>query len=273
MQNRRPGPGMPGLPPGVTPEMMQKMMTRMPQSGMPGQSPQAQTPGKERFNPLPDDTKGTVKILKAHSGCQMPREAATLNALMTKAQEVSTASTKETELDAALAEAITQVFRSDRECEKQLTARTAGLFDEDAELHLLSDKIDALFKELHELEETIKKKAEEFNTLSQQRWEKAIKAFGLNIQERFYKIDTVGRKIQQIDMKCEACQGIKLLKDARQKLAHILIAIDTEAAGKTVEPLKEEKTDGREETAGRSDNPGSDGGTPGETQGKDVGRP
>jgi len=247
---------MPGLPPGVTPEMMQKMMARMPQGGMPGmqgQLPQQpQAPGKERFNPLPDDTKGTIKIMKAHSGCQMPREAATLNALMTKAQEVSTASSKETELDAALAEAITQVFRSDRECEKQLATRTAGLFDEDPELHLLSDKIDALYKELHDLEDTLKTKADEFNALSQQRWEKAVKAFGLNIQDRFYKIDTVGRKILQLDMKCDNCQGIKLLKEARQKLAHVLISIQTESEGKAVEPLKEEKTDDGKETAGCS---------------------
>jgi hypothetical protein len=169
---------------------------------------------------------------------------------MSKAQEVSTTSPKETELDVALAEAITQVFRSDRECEKQLATRTAGLFDEDPELHLLSDKIDTLYKELHALEDTLKAKAEEFNTLSQQRWEKAVKAFGLNIQDRFYKIDTVGRKILQLDMKCDNCQGIKLLREARQKLAHVLISIQTENEGKTVEPLKEEKADGKEEAAG-----------------------
>jgi len=259
MSSRRPGPGMPGLPPGVTPEMMQKMMRRMPpggapMGGMPGQAPQ-QAPGKEQFNPLPDG-KGAIQILKAHSGCLMPREAATLNALLTKAQEAPNTSLREGELDAAMAEAITLVFRSDRECEKQMATRTAGLFNEEPELKDLSEKIDILFKDLHELEDTIKRKAELFNSLSQQRWEKSIKAFGLNIQERFYRIDTVGRTVQQVDLKCETCQGIKMLKDARQKLAHILIAVQTEATGAVVEPLKEKKIDGKEEVAGRGTDAG-----------------
>ncbi len=253
MSSRRPGPGMPGLPPGVTPEMMQKMMRQIPPGGMPmgGMPAPQQAPGKEQFNPLPDG-KGAIQILKAHSGCLMPREAATLNALLTKAQEVPNTSLREGELDAAMAEAITLVFRSDRECEKQIATRTAGLFNEEPELKDLSEKIDVLFKELHEMEAAIKAKAEEFNSLSQQRWEKGVKLFGLNIQERFYRIDTAGRTIQQVDLKCETCQGIKMLKDARQKLAHTLIAIQTEATGTVVEPLKEEKTDGREEVAGCS---------------------
>jgi hypothetical protein len=160
---------MPGLPPGVTPEMMQKMMRRAPDA----QGQPQQPPGKEQFNPLPDG-KGAIQILKAHSGCQMPREAATLNALMTKAQEAPSGSSKEGELDAAIAEAITLVFRSDRECEKQMTIRTAGLFDEEPELKTLSEKIDMLSKELHELEDSLKTKAEEYNKLSQQRWEHSV---------------------------------------------------------------------------------------------------
>jgi hypothetical protein len=253
MSSRRPGPGMPGLPPGVTPEMMQKMMRKMPPGGMPGMpgQPPQQAPSKEQFNPLPDG-KGAIQILKAHAGCQMPREAATLQALLTKTQEMPHAAAREAELDAAMAEAIALIFRSDRECEKQMSTRTAGLFNEEPELRDLSDKINILFKDLHEMEEALKAKAELYNSLSQQRWEKAVKLFGLNIQERFYRIDSEKKAVQQLDLKCENCQGIKLLKDARQKLAHILIAVETEPHGVIVEPLKEEKTDGREETAGCS---------------------
>jgi hypothetical protein len=69
--------------------------------------------------------------------------------------------------------------------------------------------------------------------------------FGLNTQERFYRIDSDGRKIIQVDLKCYTCQGIKMLKEARQKLAHILIAIQTEGTGAVVEPLKTEEIEVR----------------------------
>lgn len=275
MSSRRPMPPgmMPGgMPAGMTPAMMQQMMRQMPpgaMGGMPGGPPgqPQQPPSKERFNPLPEG-KAAVQVLKAHSGCQMPREAATLNALLSKAQEVRLSAEKETELDVAMAESITLVFRSDRECDKQMTTRTAGLFDEEEELKDLSDKIDSGLKELQEMETALKAKAEEYNAMQQQRWEKSIKLFGLNVQERFYRIEPVERKVVQVDLKCDSCQGIKMLRDARQKLTRILMSIEVEAKGGTLEP--EEKTDGgaKEVETGHSADPGPSDRTPDPTPGE-----
>jgi hypothetical protein len=187
-----------------------------------------------------------MQILKAHSGCQMPREASTLNALLQKSQETPPSPGQEEALYASMAKSITLVFRSDHECEKHMGTRTAGLFNEEPELKDLSEKVDALFKECSELELQLKLKAEEYNRLSQERWEKSIKTFGLNVQERFYRIDNQKRIVQQIDLKCEDCQGIKLLRDARQELTRVLIGIEAEVRKEdvTVEPPKEEKADG-----------------------------
>lgn len=270
-------PGMGGLPPGLNPEMLKQLAGRMPPGmmpamggmpGMPGAAPQ--TPSKERYNPLPEG-KGAMQVLKAHSGCQMPREAAQLNAMLQKSQEMPVAPGREDELYAAMSEAITLVFRSEHECEKNVSTRTAGLFNEEPELKDLSDKVDTLFKECEELEKTLKAKADEYNRLSQERWEKAVKLFGLNIQERFYRIDGEKRNIQQIDLRCDNCQSLKMLRNARQKLAGILIGIEAVNRGEnvTIEPPKEEKVDGAE-AAGHSDAPGPDADAADKAQGENA---
>jgi hypothetical protein len=227
-----------------------------------------QTASKERFNPLPDG-KGAMQVLKAHSGFQMPREASQLNAMLQKSQEVSIAPGREDELYAAMSEAITLVFLSDHEFEKNLAARTAGLFDEEPELKDLSDKVETLFQECETLEKTLKEKADLYNKLSQERWEKSVKLFGLNIQERFYRIDGEKRNVQQVDLKCENCQSMKMLRSARQKLAGILLGIEAKNRGEnvTIEQPKEEKVDGGAANAddGRGDDTKGDGPLPGTT--------
>lgn len=256
-------PGMGGLPPGLSPEMMKQMAGRLPpgmmqaMGGMPGAPGGVpQTPSKERYNPLPDG-KGAMQVLKAHSGCQMPREAAQLNTMLQKTQEVQVPAGREDELYEAMSGAITLVFRSEHECERNVATRTAGLFNEEPELKDLSDKVDALFKECEELEKTLKAKADEFNRLSQERWEKAVKLFGLNTQERFYRIDPEKRYVQQVDLRCENCQSLKMIRNARQKLAGILLGIEAKNRGEnvTIEPPKEEANGGTEE-AGRGADPG-----------------
>ena len=246
-------PGFPGMPPGMNPQMMQQLAARMRQGGgrpgmppggmPPGMMPGQQMPSKEQFNPLPEG-RNALQILKANSGCVMPREAATLNTLLTKAQETTLTPTREKELYAAMAEAITLIFRSDHECEKQLATRTAGLFNEEPELKDLSDKLDTLDKELTELKATFDAKQAELNQLAQARWEKAIKLFGLNVQERFYRIDDEKRLIQQLDLRCENCNGVKLLRDARQELARVLLAIQGDEQGVQIEAPKNEEVPG-----------------------------
>lgn len=264
------GPGFPGMPPGMNPQMMQQLAARMQQRGgrpgmpqgmppgmmpgmMPGGPPQAAN--KEQYNPLPDG-KGAMQILKAHAGCVMPREAASLNALLSKSQEIILAPGREKELYEAMAKAITLIFRSDHECERQLATRTAGLFNEEPELKELSDKIIALDAELTEMKRVFDEKRDELNKLAEKRWESSVKLFGLNIQERFYRIDEEARKIEQLDLRCDSCNGVQMLREARQDLARILLAIEGDAQGVKVEapaneevpggfpPPNQEKTDG-----------------------------
>jgi hypothetical protein len=217
MPNR---PNMSGMPPGFNPAMAQQMR----RNAVPTESPSG-PPSKEQFNPLPDG-KGAVQVLKAHAGCQMPREAATLNALMQKTQEVDVPPGHENDLYVAMSESIALVFRAESECSKHVSTRTAGLFNEDPEMKDMSDKCEALFNECTSLEEQLKAKVNEYNTISTKRWERAIKAFGLNVQERFYRVDAPGRAVQQIELKCDECQAIKQLKDARQRLTRVLMSID-----------------------------------------------
>ena len=235
---RRPNLGMPGMPPGFDPAMMQKMAAGAAGRPAPGgEAPQA--PTKEKFNPLPDG-KGAAQILKAHAGCQMPREAATLNTLLQKTQEMNIPPGYEEELYKAMSESIALVFRAESECGKHVSTRTAGLFNEDPELKDMSDKAEALFKECTALEMQLKEKADAYNQISTQRWQRSVKAFGLNIQERFYRVDPEGRAIQQVELKCEDCAAIKQLKDARQRLTHVLIGMDSvnRKEDVTIEPLE-----------------------------------
>jgi len=238
----------------MSPEMVKQLAGRMPPGamggmpGMPGMPPgmaQQQTASKERFNPLPDG-KGAMQVLKAHSGCQMPREASQLNTMLQKSQEIPVPPGHEDELYAAMSEAITLVFRSDHECEKHVATRTAGLFNEEPELKELSEKIETLFQECETLEKTLKAKADEYNKLSQERWEKSVKLFGLNIQERFYRIDGEKRNVQQVDLKCDSCQSMKMLRSARQKLAGILLGMEAKNRGENVviETPEQEKNNG-----------------------------
>lgn len=213
--------------PNMTPAMMRQLQQGrgIPSVGTPTQ--QAAPQSNENFNPLPEG-KGGLQVLKSQANCPMSREAATLNALLQKTQETVIEPGHEETLYTAMSEAVALVLRADLECAKSMSTRTAGLFNEEPALKDLSDKAEGLFAKCVALETELKATAEEYNAVSQERWEKSVNAFGLNIQERFYRIDNTKRAIVQVELKCPECTALTKLRDARQKLAAALLAINAE---------------------------------------------
>lgn len=195
------------------------MMQGMPQQGMP--PGMGQPPGEQsfvQFNPLPPGPQA-VKIMRSATKCPLPKEAETLNGLMSQVLQ-----SPEPEKHATpLAEGIRTVMLVDSSCAKQLKTRTAAIFAEDEELKAVHEEIGVLKNEIEGIQKIIGEKIGKFQTLLQKRWETAVKKAGLNPDKRFYRIDEEKGLVLQCDLECTTCPSAVAVRKARQNLAESLM--------------------------------------------------
>lgn len=235
-------------PPGAVPTGMVAQMAG-------GQPPQ-QTPTKQQHNPLPDGDEG-LKILRGFANCPIPGESNKLNKMLQMV--LQTHGTEDEAVDDVLARGLTAAMKANRYCSQNKKTRTVCIFAEDeklADLHQKlkteSDNLDRLNKEM---EECVKRG----NTLLQERWQKAVDTYGLSPEKYFYHIDEEKGIVEQVDLACDSCKGVTIIKKARQDVTDILMKPKTVPTNTPApEPAAEEAPTPKVETPVVSETPATE---------------
>jgi hypothetical protein len=210
-----------GIPPGMAPRMPQGMPQGMQQGGpAPGQDPQAHLRTiRKQHNPLPMGEEG-IKQLRAFSQCPLPGCADDLNKLI--GQILETNNVDEDKLLTVAGAAIAKVLRGDRNCQKQMTTRTACIMSEDEELHKLHDELKNAETEVERLQEELDTAVQKMQGLTVKRWETAVKKHGLNPEERHYRIHEDTAIIELIELKCPECTAVSDMDSCKRDIVALL---------------------------------------------------
>jgi len=176
-------------------------------------TPEEKGPSLERINPISKSEEG-LKTLRTTKDCPIPKEAAHLNFLVQKIAQQDT----ETNQMLLLAEGISVVLQADHFCHKQMKSRIAVTFDRDDVLSKHHADVKTLMEKAQQLQTDLNETAQKLNDTLRQRWEYAVKSFGLNPVKNLYYIDEEKGEIQDVTLDCLSCKGATRIRKTRQKL-------------------------------------------------------
>jgi hypothetical protein len=202
---------------------------------------------KAQHNPIPDGEDG-LKILRGFSDCPIPQESTKLNRLLQMMLQDQT--NADESADEILSRGLMAAMRANRYCSQNRKTRTVCIFAEDEKLKELHDGIKVEQENLERLNKEIEECVKRGNLLLQDRWKRAVDTYGLNPDKYLYHIDEEKGIIEQVDLDCEKCKGVEVIKTARQEATAKLMApkVVTEASmeGAAVEqaPTQEGPQDG-----------------------------
>lgn len=192
------------------------MSAQMP----PGMAPR-QAVTKAQHNPLPEGEEG-LKILRAFSNCPIPEESSKLNKLLQMLLQNQTETDESA--DEILSKGLMAAMRANRYCNQNKKTRTVCIFAEDeklADLHKQLQEEQANLERLNvELETCVKRG----NTVLQERWKRAVDTYGLNPDKYLYHIDEEKGIVEQMDLDCDKCKGVVVIKQARKDATEKLMA-------------------------------------------------
>lgn len=246
--------GPPMMPQGMDPRMLQQLQQQMQQQQQQAgqQQEESRTQAREKANPVPAGRAG-LQTLRALSECPIPQEAGQIKKLLDKLLTLQI-----DDVDAPLkvvGEGIASVIMADVYCAKYKTSRPAVRFEDDEELHKIHTDFHDLQARLNELQAEIAEVAQATQAKQKERWEAAIKKFGLAPEKFTYELDEEQGTIFLVDLKCNECVGRAKTRKARQEVAEKLVTFEKLA--------KEEKDDGpgtgSDESDPQSESSGDDG--------------
>lgn len=193
-------------------------------------------PTKLQHNPIPDGPEG-LKILRSFSSCPIPQESAKLNQLLQAVLQNDLLDEEKT--DAALSKGLIAGLKANKYCASNKKTRTVCMFDQDDELLSLHSQIKEEENTLDRLNKETEECVRRANDLLRQRWEKAVKTYGLNPEKYLYYIDEEKGLIEQVDLDCDQCRGASRIVDARKDVTSLLMS----TVPKEDEKKEEEPTD------------------------------
>jgi len=209
------GPGV--IPPGAHPGMMPPPGQMPMPSGVPDNRINII---RAQMNPIPQGDEG-LKLLRALSGCPLASYAEDLNKLV--GEILSTKVEDEEELLNKVGVAIASVLRGDHACADNVEIRTAGIISEDDDLAAVSTKLKAAEKKVEKLQEELDTAIQEMQSLTKERWNTAVKKYGLNPEERLYQLDEDADKINMVSVDCDNCSTMKKVDNCKKDIAALLL--------------------------------------------------
>lgn len=204
-------------------------------------------PTKAQHNPIPDGEDG-LKILRGFSDCPIPQESTKLNRLLQMMLQDQT--NADEDADEILSRGLMAAMRANRYCSQNKKTRTVCIFAEDEKLKVLHEGIQTEQANLERLNKEIEECVKRGNTLLQERWKKVVDTYGLNPDKYLYHIDEEKGIVEQVDLDCEKCKGVEVIKTAREaataKLMKPKVVAEASMEGATVEqaPAPEVPQDG-----------------------------
>ena len=222
------------MPPGMRP------MGMMPP---PQRENKAAPPNKAKHNPLPPGPHG-LRIMQGFAKCQVLEDSDLLNRLIEQLLDLED-DEEFTEITEEAGKAIAVILKSDRSCDKHVKARLAVRFEDDDELLAAHTGLKDAERDVERLQQETAEAIHRMKSLENQRWDLAIKKFGLNPETYFYEIDEEEGTITQKDLDCNSCKGRTIVRKTRQHIAQQVLDIGKRKA-------EEAKNDGPTEGNGAS---------------------
>jgi len=211
------------LPPGVVavPEGQKPPLGAIPM-GISAKAPpntNAQQ-SKTAHNPIPDGDEG-LKILRGFANCPISQESLKLNRMLQML--IQTPATDDDSTDDILSKGLMAAIRANRYCSQNEKKRTVCIFKEDDSLNTLHQAVQDEQANLDRINKELEECVKRGNAALTERWKKAIDTYGLNPDKYLYHIDEDKGIIEQVDLECEKCKGVTVIRHARQEVTEKLM--------------------------------------------------
>ncbi len=175
--------------------------------------------GLTKHNPVSSVTHA-YKTLRDSLDCNVPKESQEINKLIDKViVKVDDPNDEEVE---RLSRGIGVVFLADKFCYKAKKQRTVVKFDDDESLKEFTEAIVVESQKIRDLQNDLVAANELLHDLVKDRWDTAVKKYGLNLEQRLYWIDEENGTIELIDLDCNSCKGSVKIRKVRQELTERL---------------------------------------------------
>lgn len=174
---------------------------------------------RQQQNPLPEGDAG-IQILRTLTDCPIPAESKKLQDLM-KAIMLSE-DIEDTLAEETLLKGLVISIRSNRYCKKQLRKRTVCLFDQDEKLLELHNTIKEQTERAARLKEEMADCTAKAQAALNQRWEHAVKTYGLAPEKFSYQINEEEGIIELLELRCEECRGATSIRKTRQETTKLV---------------------------------------------------
>lgn len=198
--------GVVAVPPGQTPP---KGAIRV--NGPPSSMAPLGLPNKTPLNPIAGGSDG-LRTLREYSECDVPQESKALNE---KVQQVITLDGAHPVAENALGKAIFAGLKMAKHCETNLHVRTAVRFEDDETLKTLSEEIHTAEVEGMALQKQMQSLMEKAQRLLTDRWDYSVKNYGLDPENRFYRVNEEEKTIEELELRCDTCTAGKEMIKAR----------------------------------------------------------
>jgi len=248
-------PGGQAPPPGAVPTGITAPM--MPGAAHPPITPQAQRAmSRAQENPLPEGDAG-LQVLRGLSDCPIPAESGKLQGMMKTllaSEDIDNEAVEKT-----LVKGIVTSLRANRYCRQQKRTRTVCIFEQDPKLQKLHELIQQKTKEMDELNKQMQECLEAGQKALQDRWNYAVKTYGLAPEKFSYFINEDDGTIELVELKCAECKGATSIRKARQETTELVMRMEPAGGKKNDRPRKEPEGDGTPEGDAANSREASDG--------------
>jgi len=173
-------------------------------------------------NPVPSGDEG-LAVLRGLSECPIPAESQKLNNLLSVLIKEKVEDDK---IEQVMAKGLIAALRANVYCNNHLKARTACIFAEDDKLKKMHEDFLELEKATLELNAKLEENKRKVVQVLQERWNYAVKTYGLDVEKFSYRIDEEKGIIEQVDMQCLECKGSTRIRKARQETAELVMRLD-----------------------------------------------
>lgn len=183
-------------------------------------------PSKASVNPIAEGDDG-LRTLREHAECDIPAASKKLNEHV---QLLLNTEGEHPTVELALGQGIFTGLRMAQHCKTHVHARTAVNFKSDEKLTEMTEQIKEAEIKGIALQEEMKMLMVSTQKLLSERWNYSVKAFGLNIETNFYRIDEDKDIIEELELRCDNCTAGKDINEACLSVGEYFSTIKGEEA-------------------------------------------
>jgi hypothetical protein len=176
-------------------------------------------------NPLPDNGDRYL-VLRNTACCPAPEVMKESSALFQNLADRDLTPHESLSYVDLIGQQATQAATLDRTCKTRTQKRVVCTFSKDEHLNDVHSKIAGIDKEVEKLVEKINLLRTEAETLLEDRWNYAVKQYGLDPEKNCYYINEADGTIELYSLDCSQCTELNALKETVVKAHHLIDDIE-----------------------------------------------